>query len=309
VLQALFVTFLWSTSWVLIKLGLKDIPALTFAGLRYALAFVCLLPFALRAGHLSSLHRLPRKTWRELIVLGLVYYAVTQGAQFLGLAYLPALTVILLLNFATIVVAFLGVLLLSEPPSLLQWAGVGVSLVGILVYFYFDLVPFDQAAGLIVVGVCILANALSSLLGRHVNRADRHHPLMVTTVTMGIGSMVLLGTGIAVQGFPRLNWTSWAIIAWLAVVNTAFAFTVWNHTLRTLTAMESSVIYGTMLIQVSLLAWLFLGEELTPRRVIGLTLAGVGALIVQLRRARSVDPAAVAVYNRPNFISDSDREE
>ena len=37
-LQALFVTFLWSTSWVLIKLGLRDIPALTFAGLRYGLA-------------------------------------------------------------------------------------------------------------------------------------------------------------------------------------------------------------------------------------------------------------------------------
>ncbi len=44
VLQALFVTFLWSTSWVFIKLGLTDIPALTFAGLRYSLAFLCLLP-------------------------------------------------------------------------------------------------------------------------------------------------------------------------------------------------------------------------------------------------------------------------
>jgi drug/metabolite transporter (DMT)-like permease len=48
VLQALLVTFLWSTSWVLIKIGLQDIPALTFAGLRYSLAFVCLLPFAFR---------------------------------------------------------------------------------------------------------------------------------------------------------------------------------------------------------------------------------------------------------------------
>ena len=45
--QALFVTFLWSTSWVLIKIGLQDIPALTFAGLRYGLAFLCLLPFLL----------------------------------------------------------------------------------------------------------------------------------------------------------------------------------------------------------------------------------------------------------------------
>ncbi|MBX3139302.1 MAG: EamA family transporter [Trueperaceae bacterium] len=38
VLQALFVTLLWSSSWVLIKQGLGEIPPLTFAGLRYTLA-------------------------------------------------------------------------------------------------------------------------------------------------------------------------------------------------------------------------------------------------------------------------------
>ncbi|MCB9443696.1 MAG: DMT family transporter [Ardenticatenaceae bacterium] len=43
--QALLVTFLWSTSWVLIKLGLQDIPPVTFAGLRYFLAFLALIPF------------------------------------------------------------------------------------------------------------------------------------------------------------------------------------------------------------------------------------------------------------------------
>ena len=55
VLQALLVTFLWATSWVLIKIGLKDIPALTFAGLRYTAAFLCLLPFALRANRRDRL--------------------------------------------------------------------------------------------------------------------------------------------------------------------------------------------------------------------------------------------------------------
>ena len=47
----------------------------------------------------------------------------------------------------------------------------------------------------------------------------------------------------------------------VAVVNTAFAFTVWNHTLRTLTAVESSVMNNTMLIQVAVLAWLILDEK------------------------------------------------
>src|SRR5512136_926454 len=99
---AFFVTFLWSTSWVLIKLGLKDIPALTFAGLRYTLAFLCLLPFAIRAGHITTLRRLSFGVWLRLIVLGLLLYSVTQGAQFLSLSYLPAVTTSLLLSFTTI---------------------------------------------------------------------------------------------------------------------------------------------------------------------------------------------------------------
>lgn len=68
-LQALFVTFLWSTSWVLIKIGLHDIPALIFAGLRYSLAFLCLLPFALRPAHLAPLRGLSRGGWARLVVL------------------------------------------------------------------------------------------------------------------------------------------------------------------------------------------------------------------------------------------------
>jgi hypothetical protein len=96
--------------------------------------------------------------------------------------------------------------------------------------------------GLIVAGVGVLANALSAILGRHINRDQRLEPLTVTVVSMGIGALVLLTVGILVQGLPRLNLAHWAIIFWLAVVNSAFAYTLWNHTLRTFTAVESSII-------------------------------------------------------------------
>jgi drug/metabolite transporter (DMT)-like permease len=67
-------------------------------------------------------------------------------------------------------------------------------------------------------------------------------------------------------------------------VNTAFAFTLWNHTLRTLSATQSSIINSTMLVQIAVLAWLFLGERLSGQEGIGMVLAGIGAMIVQLRR-------------------------
>ena len=283
-LQALFVTFLWATSWVLIKIGLRDIPALTFAGLRYSLAFLCLLPFTLRRTHLETLRGLSAREWGRLILLGLLFYAVTQGAQFVGLAYLPAVTVSLLLNFTTIVVALMGIVLLAERPTSLQWGGVGLSVVGVLIYFYPVSFPAGQVIGLVVVTAGVLANAGSAILGRRVNREGSLPPLLVTVVSMGIGAAVMLVAGVAIQGLPPLSRANWAVIGWLAVVNTAFAFTLWNHTLRTLAAMESSIINSTMLIQIAVLAWLFLGEPLTGQKIMGMALAGFGALIVQLRR-------------------------
>ncbi len=78
VLQALFVTFLWSTSWVLIKFGLGEMPPLVFAGLRYMLAFLVLLPFLWREPNANksvlrvpaSVQALTRGDWGRLVAVG-----------------------------------------------------------------------------------------------------------------------------------------------------------------------------------------------------------------------------------------------
>ena len=284
VLQALFVTFLWSTSWVIIKFGLADIPALTFAGLRYVGAFLCLLPFTLIRTSCVSWSHLSQRDWMRLILLGVLFYSFTQGAQFLALAYLPAVTASLLLNFTTTAVALMGIVMLAERPNLFQWAGICLNFIGIFIYFYPAVLPTHQVFGIVVALVGVVANAGSSILGRYINRMGTISPLQVTTVSMGIGATLLLGTGLVTQGLPNLSLSNWAAIGWLAVVNTAFAFTLWNKSLRVLSAMESSIINSTMLIQIAVLAWLFLGERVTWQEGIGMFLAGIGVLIVQLWR-------------------------
>ena len=76
------------------------------------------------------------------------------------------------------------------------------------------------------------------------------------------------------------------LIIWLAAVNTAFAFVLWNHTLRILSATESSVINNMMLIFIAVLAWLFLDERLALQAWLGLALAAAGILIVQGARRK-----------------------
>lgn len=286
VLQALFVTFLWSTSWVIIKLGLREnIPALLFAGLRYGLAFLCLLLIVLRRPeYRAGLRGLSRRNWSSLVTLGLIYYTVTQGTQFLGLKYLPAATLNLLLGFSAVLVAVLSLVILRERPTAGQWGGLGLSLLGAVVFFVPIALPGDMLLGVGIGLVSVAANAVSSLLGRSVNRQVSLPPILVTVVSMGIGAAALLVISLATEGFPPLRPESWLMIGWLAVVNTAVAFTLWNHTLRTLSALESSVINNAMMIQIPLLAWLFLGEGLSTKQIVGLLLAALGILAVQLRR-------------------------
>lgn len=286
VLEALFVTFLWSTSWILIKIGLKDVPPITFAGLRYSLAFCFLLPLCIRSGGMRALCRISGRNWVQLITLGVLFYAVTQGAQFLGLAYLPAVTVNLVLSLTAPMVAVLGIVWLAESPSPVQWMGIGLATLGAFVYFYPILIPAGEIFGLVAVLIGVIANACSSILGRAVNRRDDLSPLEITAVSMGVGGFLLLTGGLVSQGLPSISPAGWGIILWLAVVNTAFAFTLWNRTLRTLSAMESSIINTTMMIQIPILAVLFLQERLTIKEVLGLIVVGSGVLLVQLRRRR-----------------------
>jgi drug/metabolite transporter (DMT)-like permease len=89
VLQGLLVTFLWSTSWILAKIGLDDLglQPLSFAGLRYALAAAILLPFGIRAMRVAHAEApLSGTLLARVAMYGLLFVAVAQGAQFAALA-------------------------------------------------------------------------------------------------------------------------------------------------------------------------------------------------------------------------------
>ena len=110
------------------------------------LAFICLVPFALVAQRKPSALPITRRLLGQLIVLGFLLYALTQGAVFLALAYLPAVTVNLLWSFSTVTVALFGIIWLSEHPTRFQWAGVALATFGAVIYFY----PVDLPAGYLI---------------------------------------------------------------------------------------------------------------------------------------------------------------
>jgi len=283
VLTALAVTFLWSTSFILIKKGLEEIPPLTFAGLRYLLASAVLLPLVCRKSRRRELRSLSRRRLLSLILLGVIFYALTQGIQFIGLSLISPVTVSLMLNFTPLAVVIMSLPVPGERPGPLQLAGILVFLAGVLLYF----LPLGSLAGektgIAVMVLGVLANAVSSLLGRRVNRDRDISPVLVTFISMVTGALILTGLGLLLEGLPRIGARSVLYLLWLSVINTALAFTLWNFSLRILTAVESSIINGTMLIQIAVLSVIFLEAELSGRKAAALAVAALGAVLVQMK--------------------------
>jgi drug/metabolite transporter (DMT)-like permease len=281
---ALFVTVLWSSSWVLIRFGLDDegLTPLVFAGIRYGLASILLVAVAASSRReRQRITHLTAGTWRTLVALGVSFYPITQGSMFIAIDRQPAATTSLVLSMTPLMVAVSSGITLGERPTARQLMGTVLVILGAVAYFAGDLGA--TAVGMAAAVVTLGGNTASSLLGRGVNRSAPVSALTVTAITMTIGSVVLLGVGLAVEGIPAVTARAWGFIVFLAVVNTALAFTLWNRSLETLSATESAAINNTMLIQIGLLGWWLLSEPLGVAEGLGIVLVTIGILGAQRR--------------------------
>ena len=281
--QAFLVVTIWATSWVMIKLGLEDIPPVTFAGLRYFLAFLLLLPFVFQKKIRNEISRLSPKDWTNLILLGVFYYSINQGAIYAAIAFLPVMAVSLILSFTSIVTAGIASKTLDEKMTWIKWTGLLVNFIGAYLYFYPIQITASQLLGIGIAFVGVIGNSIGTIIGRKVNLSENISPITITTISMGIGSIVLLAGGILTERAPEFTYKSLVFLMIMVVINTAFAFYLWNTALKELQATEASIINNSIIVQIAILAWVFLGEKLSILDILGIILVFLGALLVQLR--------------------------
>ncbi|MFC1803784.1 DMT family transporter [Thermoproteota archaeon] len=280
IFEALFVTFLWSSSYILTKFGLIDVQPLTLAGLRYLISSLVLIPIALSKGE----HRkISGDAWWKLGVLGVLGYTVAQGLQCVGLFYLPSVSVTLILNFTPVTVILLNLAFTGEAPNRDQITGLGLVLLGALLFFSDKLGGYNLI-GFIITLISGIGWAGYMVAGKLLFKEKRVSPLGNTAFAMGTGTILLLASAYLYEGLKPIPVSGWMIIIWLGVVNTALAFYLWNHALKTLEAFELSVLQNTMLIQITILSIIFLGEILPRVKYVYIMIIFIGVLVVQLRR-------------------------
>lgn len=278
--EGLTANLIWASSFVLVKIALEDIAPLTAAGLRFFLAFVVLAPFMVRNKKIKP----PRSVgvWTRLFLIGISAYTLGNGALFWSLEYLPAVTASFLMSLLPLLIMLAGSLWLKEIPGRWQILGVFVGLAGSALFFSSGLAP-GEPLGIMLVAVALLSFLVFGILSRELARDRIVDTLSLTAIPLAFGGGLLLLVGLIVGGLPGFAPTAWLIIFWLAVINTSFAYFIYNRSLQVLTALEINVLLNLGPFGTALLAWVLLSETLTLVQIFGMIVVVTGVVFVQAR--------------------------
>ena len=90
-----------------------------------------------------------------------------------------------------------------------------------------------------------------------------------------------LAIAIPLEGIPIASLRTWGLVLFLAAINTALGYVLYNHALQSLQAFELNVLLSFTPIWTALLGWLLLNEVLVSQKWVGIFVVIVGILLAQ----------------------------
>ena len=274
-IPSLFV-LLWSSGFVGTKAGLLYAEPFTFLLIRFAAAaaILALIAFFVRAAW-------PTDRWLlgHLVVSGVLIHATYLGPNFWGASRgFPVGITALIGALQPILTALVAQRFLSERVRAIQWIGLVVGLVGIVMVLS-DKIAFDWAYPIELAG--ILWGIVSLTLGTLYQRrfCARMNIWSGSAVQLGVASMVMLVAAWGVESF-RVEWTPAFMLAvgWLVFLSVAIYALMHVLFLHGAAARVASLFYLVPPITSSALAILF-GEHLGLLAILGMFIAIIGVVL------------------------------
>jgi len=276
----------WGSTWLAIKIGLKDLPPLFFAGVRMALACVLLTPFAFaRSGGRAQPGQRRWIAWSGFLQIGVSYACIFLAEQRIE----SGLAALLFATFPIFVGLFAHFMLPDEPltrrtvfSALLGLCGVAVIQAPALAAS----LATAETRSLVWGGALVL---VSSLVSGYSNVVNKKHLGGVSPFrnvwgqTLVGSSVLLLGAAVLERGVPS-RWTTVSLgaVVYLAVIGTALPFVGLFWLIRRVPVAIIGTIPVVDTVIAILLGSLVLGEALSPRVLAGGVLILGGVLLAAI---------------------------
>jgi drug/metabolite transporter (DMT)-like permease len=282
---------IWSSTWVGIKIGLEDTPALLGAGVRFALAGVVLLIVA------AVQRRSLRTDWVLTGVLALAPFAFAYGLVYWGEQYVPSGLAAVLFGVLPLYTALIGAVLLpDEPLRAPLLVGVLIAIAGLALAFL-ESVELGAAEKAAIGATALALSPLGAAVGGIAQklRAAELDAVVLNGWAMLLGGLLLLAVSAVGEDWGEFAWTAESVgsILYLAIFGSAITFVTLTVLLRQISAM--AVAFLAMLLPFGALIFgaVLYDESITVRAVGGAVLVAAGLFVAQSSRRRRAEEAPV----------------
>lgn len=290
----LILCLIWGTTWIFIKIGLEDLPPITFAVSRFLLSAVILLPVVYFA-------KIPwpqtRREWQLIALTGVLQFTVNYSTVFWAEQYITSgLAAVLQAMITVFGLVLAWIFLPSERITPLKIIAVMIGIVGVGVIFL-DQLRVESAlafAGSVAIVVGAYAAAQASILVKA--KAAAIDPAMILLSQMLCGLPALVIYALIAEGSPFAhNWGMRAVasVLYLSLAGTIAAFWLYYWLLARIESTKAMMISLVTPLIAVLVGNVFLGETLPPQTLIGglLILSSIGLIVFRrrVREARSVE--------------------
>jgi drug/metabolite transporter (DMT)-like permease len=277
---------IWGSTWLFIKLGLRDLPPFTFAGIRFLLASAILWAIVI-----ARRRPLPKtgSDWLKLAWMGSITFALNYGLIFWGEQHISSgLAAVLQAMIPAFGLIFAHFYLPNERLTARKLAGVATGVAGVGLIFY-DQMKIEGMAAL----QGSVALLLSSVCAAYSNVFIKGRCQHIDSSVIAAGQMVwgvfpLLTLGAVLEGDPfdhRWSMRSAVALAYLALIGSVLAFLLYFWLVTKIEVTKTMLISLVTPVTALLIGWLALDERLSWRVAAGSAaiLAGIWLIVFQRR--------------------------
>ena len=283
----LVLCLIWGTTWFFIKIGLDDLPPISFAAIRFIIAGgVVYLIIAVQKIPLPK----TKSEWKLLAITGFLQFSVNYALVFWSELHISSgLAAVLQATIPAFGLFFAWLHLPNETIGWRKISAIVLGIVGVAIIFIEQLqvnsIMAFWGSLAIVLGACAAAEAsiLTKAYGGNIHPAS----LVFGQMICGIAPLVLYG--LWVEGNPLgFNWTAKAVISvlYLSIVGTIAAFWLYYWLLAKIESSKAMTIALVTPLIAVLVGAIALGEKIPLQTFLGgaLILLSIGIVILRQRR-------------------------
>jgi drug/metabolite transporter (DMT)-like permease len=261
---AIVTCLLWSTAYAGIKVGLQYDTPLHFAGKRFMLSGLMILPFTVKPGRYLEMII---ANWKVVTIVTILQTLVNYVLFYLGMDLVPGALGAVIVGSQPLVTAVVAAMMHKEDKltrSKVITIIIGISGV-ILISAGRQALKIGGAAELAGVGMILVANVATSIANVIVSlRTKALNPLVLSSFSLGSGGLVIYLLSFAVEGtvHPKMPAEYWLDLVWLSFMS-ASAFSIWFRLLQRPEVKVSELNLWKFIIPVigAILSWLIVPGE------------------------------------------------